>query len=250
MEIEISFLDLFNEIKNKIKLILSITLITLVTTSLISFYLITPKYESTTLLLINQSKVEGDIYSSSDIRTNLELIHTYNVIITSPRILDYVIEELSLPQTYKELSNQISIGNQGQSQVVSISVKDEDPQKAMVIANKIAEVSQREIVEIMNVDNITILTSAEVSNSPISPNHSVNLFIGFALGIAISIGFIFLKKIFDNSIITEEDIEKDLELPVLGSIMIINQQNDKTIRKTSGKKSNLSRQRRGNVNIG
>src|SRR5690606_35655337 len=97
--------------------------------------------------------------------------NTYNVIIKSPRILDIVIDQLDLNMSAGQLMSKISVQSERNSQVVNVSVQDPDPTQAVLIANTVAEVFQTEIVELMNVDNVNILTRAEMSENatPVKP---------------------------------------------------------------------------------
>lgn len=217
-------------IKRRCTLIIMTICIVTGLSALITYYLITPTYQASTLLLVNQSVPEGKNYSSGELQTNLELINTYNVIITSPRILKQVVEELSLNQSYRSLIKRVNVESEGQSQVVSIHVKDSDPKIAVEIANTIATIFHKEIVKIMNVNNVSILSPAEVSPSPISPNPKLNISIGFVAGLLLSIAISLIMETLDNRIRNEIDVEKTLEVPLLGTVMNIKVEKKRTQR--------------------
>src|SRR5699024_8895965 len=103
---------------------------------------------------------------SGMIRTNVELINTYNVIINSSAILNEVNEVLDIDMTTKALADNITVSSEEDSQVVSDTVKDENPALATDIANATVAVFQEEIVDIMNVDNMKILSEAETKANP------------------------------------------------------------------------------------
>ncbi|WP_088031969.1 YveK family protein [Evansella clarkii] len=227
MEETISLKEIFDTLKKRVALIISITLAAVAISAIVSYFLITPTYQSSTQLLVNQSVEEGQAYTQGDVRTNIELINTYNVIITSPRILEPVTDELQLTRSVGDLRNQINVGSQGDSQVVSISVEDTDPAMAVNIANTIAMVFQRDIVDIMNVDNVSILSAAELGEnpSPVSPNPTLNMAIAFVVGLMAAVGLAFLLEFLDNTVKTEDDIEKKLGIPVLGMIATMDTSN-------------------------
>ncbi len=159
------------------------------------------------------------MYSQADIRTNVELINTYNVLIKSPAILDKVIEEAGLTDTYTQLNERISVGSEGDSQVVTIKAQHPNPGIAAQIANTTASVFQREVVTLMNVDNVSILAEAQVSDnpSPIAPNPTLNMMIAFVVGLMLAVGLAFLLEFLDKTIKTEKDID-ELGLPLLGTV--------------------------------
>ncbi|SHP75361.1 capsular exopolysaccharide biosynthesis protein [Mycobacteroides abscessus subsp. abscessus] len=223
MEETISLKELFLTLKKRFSLIALITILFATISGLISYFYLTPIYQSSTQILVNQSKNEQNTYNVGEVQTNLQLINTYNVIIKSPAILDLVIRDLDLNMTTSELNGKITVQSEQNSQVVNISVQDSDPYLAADIANKTATIFQSEIKEIMNVDNVSILAKAIVldSQSPIKPQPILNIAIALVVGLMIGVGLAFLMEYLDNTIKTEQDIEQTLGLPVLGAIPTI-----------------------------
>lgn len=223
MEETISLKELFQTIRKRLSLIILLTVVVVATVGVISFFFLTPVYQSSTQILVNQKSTDQTTLNQSDIRTNLELINTYNVIIKSPAILDLVKKELNLDRSVGALNEQISVGSENNSQVVKITVQDTDPKMAADIANTVAAVFENQIKTIMNVDNVNILSPAVVleNQSPVKPQPVLNMAIGLVVGLMIGVGLAFLLEYLDNTIKTEQDIEKLLELPVLGAITTI-----------------------------
>jgi capsular polysaccharide biosynthesis protein len=228
MEETISLRELMDTLKKRISLILFITLTAVIVSGGVSFFLLTPVYQSSTQLLVNQSKSEQPVINQGEIQTNLQLMKTYNVIIKSPAILEKVISELDLNMTTSDLNSKITVASEGDSQVLNLSVQDTDPNKAAEIANKTASVFQNEIPEIMNVNNVSILAKAEVgeNQSPIKPKPLLNVAIAMVVGLMAGVGIAFLLEYLDNTVKTEQEVEKLLGLPVLGSITRIKDQED------------------------
>src|SRR5690606_1057379 len=104
-------------------------------------------------------------------------------------------------------------------------VTDENPATAVQIANTTVETFQNNIPDIMNVDNVSVLTKAELSENPtpVAPNPVLNIAIAIVLGIMIGVGLAFLLEYLDNSITTEDDVENKLGLPVIGVISMMSQ---------------------------
>ncbi|WP_062108606.1 YveK family protein [Bacillus niameyensis] len=226
MEETISLKELMQTLRKRMTLIVLITVAAMAISGAVSFFALTPIYQSTTQLLVNQAKSDQPTYNPSEIQTNLQLINTYNVIIKTPRILDKVVEGLDLDMSANQLMNKITVQSAKDSQVVNITVQDPDPNQAAAIANKVAEVFQKDIVALMSVDNVNILTKAEVGEnaSPVKPQPLLNIAIAAVVGLMAGVGLAFLLEYLDNTVKSAEDIERILELPVLGSIALIEDQ--------------------------
>jgi capsular polysaccharide biosynthesis protein len=226
MEETISLKELLATLKKRIVMIILITMSAGLASGVISYFFLTPIYQASTQILVNQAKSEQSLYSPSEVQTNLQLINTYNVIIKSPAILDKVIVQLGLDMTAGQLNGKITVASEKDSQVVNIAVQDPDPNVAADIANKTAEVFQNEIVKIMSVDNVSILAQATLADNqaPIKPQPVMNVAIALVVGLMAAVGLAFLLEYFDSTIKNEQDIEKILELPILGVIAQIDDQ--------------------------
>lgn len=220
MEETISLKEIFEVLKKRLVLIITLTLGAALVSGLVSYFLLTPTYQSTSQFIVNQKSSEDDSVDVNEIRSNVEIISTYNVIIKSSRILDQVVEELDLTISAGTLSTKLSVANEASSQVVTVTATDPDPEMATAIANQTVEIFENDIYELMNVDNVSVLTEATTAASPqaVSPNPPLNIAIALVLGAMVGVGLAFLLEYLDNTIKTEEDVEHKLELPVLGVI--------------------------------
>lgn len=217
MEEEISLVELFTIIRKRLALIINITLVGLLAASIYTFFVATPEYSATTQLLVNRSQ-QTETIQQSDINTNLQLINTYKDIIKGPVILDDVRDEMNLDLTHTQVSNKITISNASNSQVFSITVNDTNPHAAAELANTTASVFQENLNEVMNVDNITVISPAVANTAPVSPNNTLNMAIGFVLGGMISVGLAFLLEFLDNTVKDEQFITNELVWANLGAV--------------------------------
>ena len=226
----ISLRELFATIRKRMSLILVITVLATVVSGVVSYTMLKPVYQASTQILVSQAAA-GSLREIAGISldNDSKYIETYNVILKSPYILDQVIEELKLDTTAQGLNGSVNVAQEGQSQVVKITVNQNDPAQAVTIANEIAKVFQREISKLMMIDNIHILSPAELPENPvpIKPQPILNMAIAFVVGLMLSVGIAFLLEYLDNTVKSEQDIEKLLGLPVLGAISEIDQNEER-----------------------
>ena len=135
-------------------------------------------------------------------------------------MLDDVVNNLDLQGTSAAISEKINVTNQDQSQVLTVTVTDPSAQTAQDIANEVASVFQSTVPEVMNVDNVSVLAAADIGNnpSPVSPQPIINIAIGLILGLLVGLGIAFLRAFMDKRVTTEEEVQKYLDLPVLGTV--------------------------------
>lgn len=245
MEETIELQEIFHIVKKRFKLIVGTAIAVLAIAAFISFVILTPIYEASTQLLVNQEKEEATEFNTQDIQTNVKLISTYNVIIKSPAILDIVAERLNNEYTVSQLNSKISVDSVDESQVIDIKVQDKSPNVAVTIANETAEVFQEEITDLMSVDNVNILSVAEMSEkpSPVKPNPKLNMAIGLVLGAMLGVGLAFLLEYLDTTVKTPKDVEDVLDLPILGTISTI------TAEEMQKTELRVGRRGRGNLDV-
>lgn len=219
MEEEISLVELFAILKKRVGLIINFILIGVLIAAIYTFFIATPQYSSTTDLLVNRSQAEQqNMIERAEIDTSLQLINTYSDIITRPVILDHVIEELDMNISSGALSEKITIGNENNSQMFSITVTEENPYDAATIANTTAAVFQEQMPELLNVDNVAILSTAVPNTNQVSPNNTLNISIGLIFGGMIGVGFAFLIEFMDNTVKDERFIMEEIGWTNLGRI--------------------------------
>lgn len=177
-----------------------------------------PIYESKTSLLLTKSSDSSTTITQNDVSLNKNLVSTYRQIIKSRRILDEVIKNMYLDISYEELSKQVEVSSVNDTELIVISVYNEDNNLAKYIADEIANVFKKEIVEIYNIENVSIIDTAIVSSEPYNVNVLKQFAIGGALGFILSSAIIFFFFYIDDTIKTEEDIENKIGLAVLGSV--------------------------------
>lgn len=200
-------------------LISSLVIAATILTFLISSFVISPTYETSTQVLVAPKQSQNNMVDAGQVQSSVTLVNTYRVIIQSPAILEQVEENVvEAPEGIDKL---IAVNSEQNSQVINITVQHTNPVIATDIANEIGRVFSREIPNLMNVDNVKVLSVADVPLLPAKPNIVLNTAIAAVLGVMLGVAIAFFKVTFDRRVKTEQDVETILGLPVLGSIPVI-----------------------------
>lgn len=220
-EQEIDLREILSIIRKKAWIIILITAISIITSGILSYFIISPTYQASTSLIVSKTQtasINNGQIQFQDVQTNRMLAATYSEIATSRVVLQEAIDKLKLPETVEQLRNKVNVSAEGDTEVINISVKDNDPERAALIANEIAGSFVDNIVRIMKVDNVHVIDKAVPPTDKISPKPLLNIVIAAILGIMVSIFIVFLIEYFDRTVKTVDDVKKYLDLPVLGVI--------------------------------
>ena len=215
-------------------LIIIMTVLCTVAGGVYSVFLITPMYNAETTMMVNGAKNMTDIASSLDIGSiNLsqKLVVTYGEIVKSRIVLEQTIDSLKLDMTYEQLLRKTTAQQVGGTEILKIAVQDEDPEQAAVIANKISDVFVKEVMRILKVNNVETIDKAIPIEKPVNVKTALNTAIAMILGLMMGVFTAFVLEYMDNTIKTENDVQKHLDLPVLGLIpdhdLVLNGQGEK-----------------------
>lgn len=218
MEEEISLVELFTILKQKRNTILLLSIFGLLLSGVYTFFLVTPTYESSSRIVVNQTQNTSQSITNTDIQTNLNLINTYQSIIKEPIILENVLATTANNITIGELRNKISVQTEANSLVFGISVKDENPYVAADLANAVANSFEEKIGDILDVQSVTILSEAVPNLTSVSPNTIMNLVIGLVIGLFSGVGIAFLLEFMDKRVKDAKIIE-ELGWTNLGAVL-------------------------------
>lgn len=219
MEETIDLKEYFLIIKKKAWIIALITSMAMLASGIISFFVLSPVYQTKTTLIVNSDKAPGtDVITGDQISVSQKLAVTYGEIIKSKTVLDEVANQLKIKGGYQNIEKKLTVSPVADTQILEISVEDTNPQRAADIANTIPAAFTKEVKRITKANNVEVIDKAIVPKSPIKPNKIMNIMISAILGIMASLFVIFLLEYMDNKIKSPQDIEKHLGLPLLGVI--------------------------------
>ncbi len=228
---DIEKIDIKRMIEIVLDRIVSIVVITLIF-GLISFalskYFLTPKYESSITMYVNnrrnvaESEVTETRILSSDITASQQLVPTYIEMIKSENVLREVADQVE-DRTKKKFSagkirSMMTAEAVTETEIIKVSIQATDPGIAREIADTISKVAPKKIQKFIELSKVQIIDEAKISGTPVSPNIRMNTIIGALLGFVLSISFILLKELFDVRVKSVDDLVNKFDYPVLGTI--------------------------------
>lgn len=215
-ETEIDPIELLRQLLSHIGLILISAIVCMAIAGVYTRYYVTPIYESTAKLYVLNS---GDsAINLSDLQVGSYLASDYIEVFNTWEVHQMVIENLNLPYTNDNMQGMLSVTNPSNTRILYITVSSPDPHEAMVIAKEYAKVAIQFISKIMSTEEPNIMSEAVEAVYPTSPKMTVNVVMGFMIGLILSVGAITLRFVIDDKIKTADDIRKYSNLPVLAVV--------------------------------
>ncbi|SKA88660.1 Capsular polysaccharide biosynthesis protein [Caloramator quimbayensis] len=211
--------EIFDIIKKRKWIIILITISLTILSGVLSFFVLPPTYEASVSVLIGKMPDnQQQQIQYNDVMMYQKLLKTYSEIAKSRLVAETTIRQLNKNIGYSEFESGITVTPQADTQIMIIKAKSRDAKDAMETVNTLSEVFIREAMRLYPTGNVQIIDSATIPDSPIKPNKRLNIAIAFVLGLMISLGLVFLLEYMDNTIKTEDDVEKYLDIPVIGII--------------------------------
>lgn len=210
--------DLFDYYKSKLGVVILFVVLVGILGCLYGLFIQKPMYKSSTsIVLISEAKDNSQL-TYNDVSVNQNLVSTYSEIVKSKRVLGQVINNLNLDYSYGALSNNIEVSSVTGTQIIKITVTDENSKTAMKVANEIAKVFSKEIPELYNISNVNVLDTAEQPSSAYNVNIAKQSTIFLLAGLVLGLGVVFVMYYFDRSVKNASQIEDKLKLPVLATV--------------------------------
>lgn len=216
---EIDVFHLFKILWKKKNIILLASLITSAILFAVSSFIVTPKYASTTrIYVVNRNKSDNPGLTNQDLQAGSYLVKDYKEIILSQDVLENLISKLKLNLTVKDLTRKIQVTVPVDTRIVSIVVKDSQPEEASRIANSLREIAAEKIISVTHVSDVTTLEEARPAVSPSSPNIARNTIAGFLIGNIFMSFTVILTELLDNRIKKPGDVEDAMKISLLGVV--------------------------------
>ena len=214
----ISISEIIDAVKKRWKIIALTTVLATVVSGIFSFFVISPTYEASTKIFIGKEGAESEGYNSSDVSMYQNLIKTYSELIKTKDLVNKAIDNSEYDLSVNNVLNGITVNTLTGTQILQISYQSKSPSVAKNILESITNEFITKAEELVPNGNVKILESVEIPKNPVAPNKTMNIAIAFILGMMVGFGIVFLLEYLDNTYKNKEQLEKDLDIPVLGVI--------------------------------
>ncbi len=214
----ISLGEILDVLKKRWKMILIITLISTIVAGLVSFFLIKPTYEASTKLFIGKEEGVEQGYNQNDVSMYQKLMKTYSEAIKTRDLVGKAIKIANSNLTEDEVLEKLTVVTVADTQILQIKIKDADPNMAAIMVKAITNEFITTSKVLVPNGNIKVIETVKVPEKPVSPNKKMNIAIAFLLGLMVSVGISFLLEFLDNTYNNKEQLEKELDIPVIGTI--------------------------------
>ncbi|VNL96187.1 capsular polysaccharide biosynthesis protein Cap5A [Streptococcus pneumoniae] len=217
--IEIDVFQLFKTLWQRKLMILLVALVTSAGAFAYSTFIVKPEYTSTTrIYVVNRNQGDKPGLTNQDLQAGTYLVKDYREIILSQDALEKVATNLKLDMPAKTLASKVQVAVPADTRIVSISVKDKQPEEASRIANSLREVAAEKIVAVTRISDVTTLEEARPATTPSSPNVRRNSLFGFLGGAVVTVIAVLLIELLDTRVKRPEDVEDVLKIPLLGLV--------------------------------
>ena len=231
---ELDLRELINMFWSKKIEIIAITAVFVIIGLVYTFAFTTPKYKSSTTLVLatlnndttigkTTTAASGDAITQTELTLNSNLVSTYSELVKSKAVLRQVINDLDIKDlNEEELKKSVTVNAVKDTELIEISVTSTNSSYPSKIANEIAKVFTAKVAEIYNINNVHVVDKAEVSKIPYNINHLKDIIIFAFIGVVVAAAKILLMNMLDNTVKTEQDVEKSTGMLVLAQIPKIN----------------------------
>ena len=214
----ISISEIFEALKKRWILIVSITLVATLISGVLSFFVIKPTYETSTKVFIGKEESNQEGYNTNDIQMYQKLLQTYAETIKTNEVIQAAINNTNADLSIKDVKSSLTVTPISDTQILQIKYQNNDPEVAKSILENITNEFVILSKELVPNGNVRVIEAVQLPEDPVAPNKKMNIAIAFLLGLMVSVGLVFLLEYLDNTFKTKENLERELNIPVLGLI--------------------------------
>lgn len=217
--------EIFNLLLKKIVWIILVAVICGIAGFVVNWFVLKPIYQADAMLIVNTREEQNVLITNDQINSARQLVNTYEVILKSDTVLEQVRNALisrelisSNALSTNALKNCITVSPVNSTQVMRVSARNENPDLAVAMVDELLTVAPSIIIRTVKAGSVEVVSYPKLQPKPVSPKKTRNLMLCIFGGAAVSAAFFIIQDLLDNTVKTDEDIRKKLNLPVLGVI--------------------------------
>ncbi|WP_368247709.1 YveK family protein [Clostridium perfringens] len=218
----ISLEEIAYALKKRWKLIALITIAATLVSAILSFFIIKPQYEAKAKLFIGKQETqENNAYNNSDVMMYQQLMKTYAELVKTSDLVTKAVKNDNLDYNQNEIKgilNNLTATPSADTQILDLNFKGGNPKEVLKVTEAITNEFISESKELIPNGNVQVIQKPQLPEHPVSPNKKLNILIAFVLGLMIGVGVVLLLEYLDNTFKSREELEKTLDLPIIGAI--------------------------------
>lgn len=212
----INLAEVFNAIIRHAAIVLLAGLICGIGGFLYSAFVVTPLYNASAMMIVNSGE-RNDYVTQDQLNSATTLVETYAVIITSDTVMDDVVANLGMEDSYNSTVKNISVSSVNDTQIMRITVTATNPEVALDVCEEITTVCPDVIVKTVKAGSVELVSKASTTFKQVSPNVKRNTVFGILFGLIMASAAVIVITVLDNKVKGENDL-KQAGIPLLGVI--------------------------------
>lgn len=207
-EMEIDLRELFYLFRQKLLIIIAAFVIGGMLAGAATYFLIKPTYKASSLLYV-VSASNNSVVNLADLQIGTNLTADYEELLLSRPMMESVIKNLKLETvSVNGLRGMLSITNKTGTRILQISATTGDPELSADIANEVADLAITWLPAVMECNEPHVAEEAVAPTHRAGPSYVRNTVIGALVLALLVYGVYVVRYLYDDSIRTEEDMEK------------------------------------------
>lgn len=212
----VDLMEVFFHVLGKVHWVILAAVLGMLVAGVYAYCFAVPQYQATAkLYILNQT---GLSVSMADLQVASNLTLDYQEVFKTWEVHEMVRSELGLDYSYTQMQKMLSVSNPNDTRLLYISVRHENPEMAMEIANAYARAAKTFIYQVMEGDEPNEFSIALVPGDAIGMGRAKFLILGFVGGAALVVGILMLMFLLDDRPHTPDDITKMAGIPTLAVV--------------------------------
>lgn len=197
---EINLYDLLKHYAKYWYFIVAMTLLALIAGLIYNNFIQVPLYKSNaTLIVVNTS--------GTTLKSDATLINNYQQLLKSRRVIEQVISERSIKDSYQTVVDSVDTTNEKDTEVIKVSYYSTSPEQSQIVLSATIESFKNKIKDIYGNDNIQVVDGASIAYEPYNVSKLLQLALAAAVGLLSSIIILFF--VYDYRLSTKDKPNSD-----------------------------------------